>query len=180
MLKKLLIIGTVILLGGAGYYLYNQNLTNNGASPEIEQAQNVEGEPIDPNAKKSPENEEDKTQSDDTPSTKESDENEQDTDNDTSDSAQISSAEQAANGNLVVKTKIFGITSGTCHLKVTKGSSSITESAEILYAPEHSSCLGFEIEKSRFNESGQWTVNLTVKGEGKELKADPKKVNIQR
>ncbi len=62
---------------------------------------------------------------------------------------------------VVVLTKIKGVASGTCNLSVTMGGLSISESSQIIYQPEFSSCAGFSIPINKLG-SGSWVIKLTV------------------
>lgn len=64
--------------------------------------------------------------------------------------------------SVVVVTKLQNITSGECSLTATNGSRKTTKTAEIIYAPEHSTCAGFSIPKSEIG-TGTWTLTLSVR-----------------
>ena len=54
---------------------------------------------------------------------------------------------------------IDAVVSGTCTLKITKGSETITDSAPIQAGPNSSTCQGFNY---RALSSGEWTASVTV------------------
>lgn len=64
-------------------------------------------------------------------------------------------------GTITITTKLRGYSAGTCHLEMTDGSSVISETADIIYQPEFSTCAGFSILKSRLH-SGDWSITLHV------------------
>ena len=84
------------------------------------------------------------------------------------------STQNETDGTVTVFTKIYGIPSGTCTLTASNGARSVTERAEVMYQPEHSTCAGFSIAKSRLG-SGTWNIRLVVSYDGsvytKEVKA---------
>jgi hypothetical protein len=62
-----------------------------------------------------------------------------------------------------ISTKLNGFSGlGNCELKLTRGSSVVTSSAEVIYQSEYSTCAGFSVEKSKLS-AGTWSVNLAVK-----------------
>lgn len=72
-----------------------------------------------------------------------------------------------SNSSVTILAKMTGFTgSGTCTLKVTKGPATVSESAEIIYQPEYSTCAGFSIDKNRLSP-GTWSLSLSVSVEGK-------------
>lgn len=64
---------------------------------------------------------------------------------------------------VTVLTKISGFSGeGTCTLSLTKsGEATVTQTAEILYQPEFSSCAGFSVEKNQLTP-GSWNITLTT------------------
>lgn len=75
------------------------------------------------------------------------------------------SAKMGSNNDVVVLTKLTSIGSGTCELIVTNGSKQVTQTAEIIYQPEYSSCAGFTVAKSSLG-SGSWVLKLTITSGG--------------
>lgn len=73
------------------------------------------------------------------------------------------SAKQEANGSVTVLSKLFGVSDGTCTLFISNGSTSYTDSAELIYQPDFSSCAGFSVPKDKLG-AGQWSIKLTVTG----------------
>ncbi len=72
-----------------------------------------------------------------------------------------SSSEVTITGNI---TAFSG--SGTCKLRLTKGSSAVAKSATIIYQPEYSTCAGFSINRSELSP-GTWNVTLVVESSDK-------------
>jgi hypothetical protein len=75
------------------------------------------------------------------------------------------SAQKETNGSVTVFTKLYAYSSGTCSLIATNGSSTATYNADVIYAPEYSSCAGFSIPISSLG-AGDWTLNLSVTSNG--------------
>lgn len=75
------------------------------------------------------------------------------------------SARQEQNSSVTVFTKITGIGTGTCKLTVTNNSKTTTQSADIIYQPEYSSCAGFSVPIGSVGV-GMWNINLAVTANG--------------
>lgn len=69
-------------------------------------------------------------------------------------------ASQSGN-SVTVLTKLQGISSGTCEMVATNGSASTTQSAQIIYQPEFSSCAGFSLQVGKIG-AGKWNVSVTA------------------
>lgn len=80
---------------------------------------------------------------------------------------------------LVVTTNLSTITSGTCNLILTNGSRVITKSAEVIYAPEHSTCAGFSISKQELS-TGSWQIALNVHQNSKTIASKTINYEISR
>lgn len=63
--------------------------------------------------------------------------------------------------SLTIQTKLKGITSGTCLIKLVNAGISISREAEVMFTPEYSTCAGFSIPKSDLS-SGLWLITLEV------------------
>lgn len=74
----------------------------------------------------------------------------------------ISMEAKKANNQLVITTNLSSISSGTCTLTLTKGDQAITKVAEVIYAPEYSTCAGFSIATTELGR-GTWDISLSVK-----------------
>ncbi len=64
--------------------------------------------------------------------------------------------------SVVVLTQLKGYPSGSCELLVQNGSASFSQTADIIYQPEFSSCAGFTVPVSKLGV-GQWKLTLTAK-----------------
>lgn len=63
--------------------------------------------------------------------------------------------------SVIIKTNLLNLSSGTCSITITGGSTSITKGADIIYSNSFSTCAGFTINKSDVN-SKEWYIKLTV------------------
>lgn len=68
-------------------------------------------------------------------------------------------AQKESNGTVTIFTKLFNYSAGTCMLSVTKGSNSLSQTAEIIYQREYSSCAGFSVPIKELGE-GTWSIKL--------------------
>lgn len=69
----------------------------------------------------------------------------------------------------VISTKLTNITSGTCTLTISNGSTSVKESAEVIYTPSYSTCAGFSVNKSKL-AGNRWNITIEVATESSTLK----------
>jgi hypothetical protein len=76
------------------------------------------------------------------------------------------SAKQESDGSVTIIAKIQNVGSGTCALTITNGAKTYSDSADVIYQPDYSSCAGFTIAKEKLG-AGTWTINLTVTAKGK-------------
>lgn len=76
-------------------------------------------------------------------------------------SIQLSAKQQGS--TVVVTTKLTGqgYSSGSCKLTATQGVSTNSQTADIIYQPEYSTCAGFSVPVSTLG-SGTWQINLSV------------------
>lgn len=63
--------------------------------------------------------------------------------------------------DVVVVTKITGISSGTCSLTASNGSETFTSKVDVIYQPSYSTCSGFSIPKNSLGP-GTWHVVVSV------------------
>lgn len=63
------------------------------------------------------------------------------------------------NENVVVLTKLASVASGSCTLRITNGTTTHEQQAQVIYQPEFSSCAGFSVQKSALS-SGIWNITL--------------------
>lgn len=73
-----------------------------------------------------------------------------------------------SNENVVITTKLYGYSDGMCTLKVSNGSKSTSQDAQVMFQPEYSTCAGFSVPVEQLG-SGSWTVKLSVTSGGKTL-----------
>ncbi len=75
----------------------------------------------------------------------------------------ISFTTQTNNNSLVIVTRLQAFSgSGTCTVALKNGDSSVTESAQVIYQEEYSSCAGFSIPLSKLQQTGTWNITLSV------------------
>lgn len=65
--------------------------------------------------------------------------------------------------NIIVTTKLYGVSDGECKLSVTNTNTS-TYTAPVIYQSEYSTCAGFTIPTH--NQSGLWKLTLSVTSNG--------------
>lgn len=75
------------------------------------------------------------------------------------------STRQESNGTVTVFTKLAGVSDGTCVLNVTNGSKSTSQTADVIYQPQYSSCAGFSVPISSVG-TGTWTLKLSLTTHG--------------
>lgn len=75
------------------------------------------------------------------------------------DKVQIS-AKQESNGTVTILTKLYGVGDGTCNLTVKNGGQTTTQSADIIYQTQFSSCAGFSVPISGLG-TGNWQISLS-------------------
>ena len=68
------------------------------------------------------------------------------------------------NSEVIVSTKLPDFSEGTCDLAITNGSKTYSDSANILYQPSYSSCMGFNVPIAKLGGYGTWTISLEAKG----------------
>lgn len=77
----------------------------------------------------------------------------------------ISLAVSQSQQQVIVQTKLSGYSDGTCSLKVTNGTQSFEETAQIIYQAQFSTCAGFTIPSAKL-PPGHWTFYLDVTSGG--------------
>lgn len=84
-----------------------------------------------------------------------------------SDSGAISIEPSQQGSNVVISIKLSGYSDGSCALTVTNASSgkSSTKNANVIYAPDFSTCAGFTIPTSTLG-AGSWSISLDVTSGG--------------
>lgn len=73
----------------------------------------------------------------------------------------ILSAKQESDSSVTVFTKLLNITDGQCHLAITNGAATYSDSADVIYQPEYSICAGFSVLRNKLG-SGTWNITLSV------------------
>lgn len=63
--------------------------------------------------------------------------------------------------SVTVTTQIQNISSGTCKLTASNGTTTTSQTAQVIYQPEFSSCAGFSVPKSSLG-SGLWSIAVTA------------------
>lgn len=83
--------------------------------------------------------------------------------------------------DVVVQTKLYDTTWKTCTVTFTKGSSTVTKTANVIYNADFSTCMGFAIKSSEFSSSGNWEVVLSAeRSDGQRLSTPPRIISIIR
>lgn len=72
------------------------------------------------------------------------------------------SASQEDDGSVIVSTKLYNISSGTCSLVVSNGTKSWSKIVSVIYQPEFSTCAGFIVPTSSGLGPGSWSIVLDV------------------
>lgn len=67
--------------------------------------------------------------------------------------------------SVTVITKLVNYSDGACSLTVTNGSKTVTQNAQVVYAPDYSSCAGFSVPISSLG-TGTWSISLAVTSGG--------------
>lgn len=75
------------------------------------------------------------------------------------------SARQEANNTVTVFTKLPGYSSGSCDLTVSNGAKTSTQSVQLLFQPEFSTCAGFSVPIGPLGK-GTWNIKLAVTSGG--------------
>ena len=77
----------------------------------------------------------------------------------------VLSTKQEANDTVTVLTQLKNVSNGQCKLIVTNGNKSTSQTADVIYQPEYSSCAGFSVPISELGK-GTWSIQLTVSSNG--------------
>ncbi|HEY1085844.1 MAG TPA: hypothetical protein VGE34_03925 [Candidatus Saccharimonadales bacterium] len=73
---------------------------------------------------------------------------------------------QETHDTVTVSTKLQGISSGNCALSITNNRRHHSETAQVLYQPEFSTCAGFSVNRDVLG-AGSWNIKLVVTSNGK-------------
>lgn len=79
--------------------------------------------------------------------------------------------------SVTVITKLPSVNLGTCTLTITNGSKTINKTADVIYAPEYSTCAGFSVAKSEAG-TGTWIIKLSVASPGSAQLTKTIKLNV--
>lgn len=71
------------------------------------------------------------------------------------------SAKQESNGSVTVLTKLYSAPDGSCTLAISNGAKTHTQTVDVIYQPDFSSCAGFSVARDQLG-AGEWTIKLTV------------------
>lgn len=71
------------------------------------------------------------------------------------------SAKQESDNSVTVLTKLSAVPDGTCTLKISNGSKTYTQTAEVIYQPNFSSCAGFSVNREKLG-TGEWIIKVAV------------------
>ncbi len=74
-------------------------------------------------------------------------------------------ATQKDSSRVVVSTELVGYSDGSCELTVTNGTSHTSQTAQVIYAPNFSTCAGFTVPVSSLG-AGTWNISLAVTSGG--------------
>lgn len=69
------------------------------------------------------------------------------------------------NDQVVLRIKLKGYSDGSCALTITNDAKSTSQTAQVVYAPDFSTCAGFSIPVSTLG-SGNWNISLAVTSGG--------------
>jgi hypothetical protein len=76
-------------------------------------------------------------------------------------STDISLTAQTVKDSVIVRVEVGNFSSGTCNLTVTNNDKSTSQSANILYQPQTSTCAGFSVPISKVG-IGAWSITVKV------------------
>lgn len=83
--------------------------------------------------------------------------------------------------DVIVQTKLYDTTWKSCTVTFTKGSSSVSKTADVIYNADFSTCMGFAIKSSEFPSSGNWEVVLSAeRPDGQRRSTPPRIISIIR
>lgn len=75
------------------------------------------------------------------------------------------SASKANATTVAVSTELKNYSDGTCQLVVQNGASNVTQNAQVIFAPDFSTCAGFSVPISSLG-TGTWSITLNVTSGG--------------
>jgi len=71
------------------------------------------------------------------------------------------STQQLSNGTVTVFTNLGSVPNGSCELDVSNGSKTTSQTADVIYQTQYSTCAGFSVPISSVG-TGNWTLTLKV------------------
>lgn len=74
----------------------------------------------------------------------------------------ISLSTQSDGSVVTILTKLDSVSSGTCSLTITNKGKTYTDTANVIYQPEYSSCAGFTVKKDLLG-NGTWLIKISIK-----------------
>ena len=89
----------------------------------------------------------------------------------------ISTLEQSGD-NLVVRTVINNVKSGSCSLKLTKGTTTIEKQAAIGLVTSYYTCQGFDVPISEMS-LGTWSASVSISSDGETVTSASRNVEIK-
>lgn len=66
-----------------------------------------------------------------------------------------------SNNSVIALTKLSAVPSGLCTITINNGEKTFTDTAQVIYQPEFSSCAGFSIPTSKLG-AGAWSITVKV------------------
>ncbi len=166
--KPLLVVFLVLLLViGAGVaFAYSKNLwpfskisvdRSTTTTPRITDTQNQSSQKSEQSTPPVPED----------PSKKSPEQHEGDNPNSAASIWGVINYSQVINNTLSIRVTIDQhLSSGNCTLRLSKGSTTVTQQAEIVTNPSSSTCKGFDIPVSQL-EKGEWNIDVNVTADNK-------------
>jgi hypothetical protein len=74
-------------------------------------------------------------------------------------------AKRESKDSVTVISKLYNVSDGKCTLTINNGPNTYTDTADIIYQPEYSTCAGFSIPISKLG-IGLWSVNVSYMSAG--------------
>lgn len=76
------------------------------------------------------------------------------------------SAKEESTTSVTILSKLYNYSDGTCDLSITNDNMSFTDSADVIYQPEFSSCAGFSVPIEKLG-TGSWSIIIKVTSNSK-------------
>ena len=94
------------------------------------------------------------------------------------DSSSIEINASQSGSSVTILTKLSAISSGLCALSIANGEKSFTDTAQVIYQPEFSSCAGFSIATSQLGP-GIWDITLNVTHDSDKTITKTTRINVK-